>query len=175
MIDDSKNSCINDDMPADQAPVKKWETLIAPPLDEVEKALLDNFPIIDCPLRHWFPKGMYVREITMPAGAFITSKIHRFESPFTVSKGRVSVYTDGGGVEEIEAPYTGITSPGTRRALFIHEDTVWTTYHTNPDDIDDPVKMVEFLTEPHINPLIEGVAFQPHGLPVATLTVEETI
>jgi hypothetical protein len=153
---------------------QKWEALV-PSIDEIENAIVDNFELTECPLRHWFPGPLYVREITMPAGSIITSKIHKYQSPFTISKGKVSVYTDGEGVETFEAPYTGITKPGTRRVLYIHEETVWTTYHHNPESFDDPVKMVEYLTEPYENPLLVGKVAQSHGLPGKVLTLEESL
>jgi hypothetical protein len=97
-------------------------------LDQLEVTMM-QLPAAECPVVHRFTPGLYIREITMPAGSLITSKIHKTEHPFTVSKGRVSVLTDLNEWQEIEAPYTGITKPGTRRVLYVHEDTVWTTYH----------------------------------------------
>jgi hypothetical protein len=161
-------------VPVLESPEKRWEQLV-PSIDQIEEAIVDNFELVECPLRHFYPEGMYVREITMPAGSIITSKIHKYESPFTISKGRVSVYTDGEGVVELCAPYTGITKPGTRRVLYIHEDTLWTTYHVNPEGLDDPAALVEYLTIPHENPLLLGKVVQTHGLPGKPLTLEEAV
>ena len=72
--------------------------------------------------------GIYIRELTMPAGSLIFSKIHLQEHPYLVTKGRVSVY-DGNEIIEIKAPYKGITEKGTKRILYIHEDTTWITFH----------------------------------------------
>lgn len=103
-------------------------------IDQIELAMLAH-PALYCPVTHTFTPGLYAREIRMPAGALVTSRIHKTEHPFVVSKGRVTVYTEDGRVE-IEAPYTGITKPGTRRVLMIHEDTIWTTFHvTNETDV----------------------------------------
>lgn len=84
---------------------------------------------IDCPIRERLVGGQYLRECTMPKGILVVSKMHKYEHPFFVSKGKVSVFTEGNGWELIEAPFTGITSPGTKRILFTHEETVWTTVH----------------------------------------------
>jgi quercetin dioxygenase-like cupin family protein len=81
-----------------------------------------------CPLTHTFTDGIYVRQIFMPKGMLIVSKIHKYEHPYFVLSGRVSVLTEDG-VQDIVAPYSGITKPGTKRLLYIHEDTVWTTIH----------------------------------------------
>lgn len=100
-------------------------------IDDLQRDLM-SMPKANCQLVHRFTPGLYVRELTMPAGSIITSEIHRTEHPFTISKGRVSVAwvdVDGTHVREFAAPYTGVTMPGTRRVLFIHEETIWTTYH----------------------------------------------
>lgn len=83
----------------------------------------------DCfPLKHTFVDGAYVREITMPKGALLTSKIHKICHPYFVMKGDVSVLTERG-IERIKAPFSGVTPAGTKRILYIHEDTVWITVH----------------------------------------------
>lgn len=121
-------------------------------IDEVE-AVLAAHVAVDCPLVHRFTPGLYVREIFMPAGTFLTSKIHKTEHPFIVSKGKVSVWIDGE-VQIINAPYCGVTEPGTRRVLFIHEDCVWTTIHTNPDNCKDVLEIENRIIEAHDNPLL---------------------
>ncbi len=88
------------------------------------------------PLKHTFVDGAYVREIFMPAGSLLTSKIHKVRHPFFVLRGCCSVLTDKG-VQKITAPYYGITEPGTKRVLYIHEDTVWVTVHvTDSQDLE---------------------------------------
>lgn len=91
----------------------------------------------DCfPLKHTFVDGAYVREITMPKGMLVVSKIHKVCHPYFILKGEVSVLTEEG-VVRLKAPYSGITPAGTKRILYIHEDTVWTTVHvTKETDIE---------------------------------------
>ena len=109
---------------------------------------LGLLPQLDMPLRHWFPPGLYVREILMPKGAIVISRVHKFEHPYIVSKGRVAVWCENDGWQFITAPFTGITRPGTRRILFIAEDCVWTTFHTGEWPADtDPQRIVEAVTE----------------------------
>lgn len=85
-----------------------------------------------CPLVHKFGDGCYIREITMPKGMLLTSKIHKKKHPYFVLKGDVSVMTDKK-VIRIKAPFSGITMPGTKRVLYIHEETVWTTVHVTKE------------------------------------------
>ena len=89
-----------------------------------------------CPVTHSFGEGCYIRQIFMPKGTIIVSKIHKVTHPYFVMTGSASVATENG-VEIINAPYQGITQAGTKRALYIHEDMVWITVHvTNETDLD---------------------------------------
>ena len=106
------------------------------------------------PLTHTFTPGLYSRQIFMPAGSMLTSKIHKTEHQFIVSSGRVTVYSESGSVETLSAPHIGITKPGTRRFLLVHEDTTWTTFHANPKGISDWAEMEAELVERRENPLI---------------------
>ena len=98
-------------------------------VDKLEELMLSEGEVVDCPLVHRFTNGMYIRQIFMPKGSLVTSKIHNTEHPFTVSLGAAAVSIDGNDWEHIVSPYTGITQPGTRRILYILEDCIWTTYH----------------------------------------------
>ena len=88
----------------------------------------------DCPLTHTFAEGMYVREIFIPAGKVIVGKIHKHSHPNFLLKGKVSVYTEFGGIEHLEAPQSIISKAGTKRVVVTHEDTVWVTVHLNPNE-----------------------------------------
>ena len=102
----------------------------------VKGAAMDEF----LPLKHTFTPGLYTRQITMPKGAIVVSRIHLHEHPFIISKGKVLVY-DGRSTTLYEAPYQGVTKPGTKRLLFIFEDTVWTTFHvTNHSTLEEVSK-----------------------------------
>lgn len=95
---------------------------------------------------HRHTPGMYIRQITMPAGSLVLSHTHTTEHPFTISMGDISVAYRGIGATRYKAPYTGITKPGTRRLLYAHETTIWTTYHVT--DETDIAKIEESLREP---------------------------
>mgnify|MGYP003644296395 FL=1 len=99
------------------------------------------------PLKHSFGDGCYIREIFMPAGQVIISKIHKKLHPYFIMKGKVSILTDDG-IQYIEAPYSGITKPGTKRVLYMHEDTVFITVSvtdkTDLKEIEDEVIATDF-------------------------------
>jgi hypothetical protein len=125
-------------------------------INSIEEAIVRQLPLVDFPVTHKFAPGMYVREIFMPAGSVLTSRIHKFEHPFVISKGVISVWSLNEGTVCYRAPHTGITLPGTRRVLLAHEDTIWTTFHLNPDNITDPDALVAILTQEHENPMLGG-------------------
>lgn len=91
--------------------------------------MVDSGQAVTFDLVHRFVPGLYIREIHMPAGSLLTSKVHNTEHPYVVTAGRVSVLIPDAGVEHISAPHFGITKPGTRRLLLVHEATTWITFH----------------------------------------------
>ena len=104
---------------------------------EFERLLFDD-PESDisvektCPVTHTFTDGMYMREIYMPAGIFIVSKIHKKKHPYFVMTGKAEIITDND-VVIVEAPYWGVTEPGTKRILRIIDDMVWVTCHATKE------------------------------------------
>lgn len=83
---------------------------------------------VDCPLRHYFLPGVYIREITMPAGSFIIGKIHRTRHFNIIQRGRCSLVSESG-TEDLTGPLTFVSEAGVQKALYIHEETVWSTVH----------------------------------------------
>lgn len=141
------------------------EKTILNKIDQLEKVLLDNCETVSCPLTHRFVPGMYIREIFMPKGAIVTSQIHRSTHPFFILKGKVSVFSENDGEQFLTAPYTGITTPNTKRVIKVHADTVWVTCHATDiqpkDDSEEAmleaVNLIgEQIIEPHINEYLGG-------------------
>lgn len=88
-----------------------------------------------CKITHYFSPGVYAREMWMPAGCLITGKIHKTAHLNVLSQGRVTVSNQGESITH-EAPYTFISPVGTKRAIYAHEDSTWTTIH--PTDLETP-------------------------------------
>ena len=80
------------------------------------------------PLKHTFGDGYLVREINVPAGEMVITKIHKQNHPFFLLEGKCSVLTENE-VKHIEAPYYAITSVGTKRIVYCHTDVVWVCVH----------------------------------------------
>ena len=106
---------------------------------------------IDAMTQHTFGPGVYVRTMTIPAGACVTGKVHATEHVFIVSKGDITIVTAGEGRMRVKAPFQTIGKPGAKRAVYAHEDTVCTNVHIT--DETDLLKLEADLIVP------EGIGF----------------
>lgn len=114
-------------------------------------------PQVQPPLRHHFAPGLYAREIFMEAGLCVVGKIHKHAHMNTVSKGKCIVYTEDG-QELLEAGDTWTSKPGTKRAVFVIEDVLWTTTHANPTDARD----TDWLESQLIAPSFDTLIYEQH-------------
>ena len=106
----------------------------------------------DSPLKHYFSPidekygcCAYAREILLRKGSLVIGKIHRHQHLNIISKGKVTVFTEFG-KKELEGPCTFVSEVGLKRAVYAHEDTIWTTIHLtaytgeeNLDKVEDEV------------------------------------
>ena len=99
------------------------------------------------PVKHTFAGGCYIREIYNPANELIVTKIHKKEHPFFLMKGEMSILTEEG-IQNIKAPYQGVTKPGTKRAIYTHEECIFITVHatdnTTIEDVEDEVVCTKY-------------------------------
>ena len=108
----------------------------------IEKEILKQ-PQLDIPVKHIFSPGVYAREITIPAGAVVTGRIHKYAQLNILSGGEISVLTEDG-VVRVKAPFTVVSPPGTKRVAYAHSDCTWTTILATEET--DPEKMEELFT-----------------------------
>lgn len=120
-------------------------------INDLEAAMIDQAPA-KTEVFHHFTPGLYTRELHIPAGTMGTSMIHKFEHPFILVKGRVRVSSENEGSVIYQAPFVGITLPGTRRALLFEEDSIWITSHVT--DLTDVDAIVAEMTETPNNPRV---------------------
>jgi hypothetical protein len=88
----------------------------------------------ELPLKHLFSEGIYTREIFIKKGMFAIGKIHKHNHTFFLMKGKLLLFSEDG-VKEIEAPYYGNATAGTKRVAIALEDTIFVNVHPNPDNI----------------------------------------
>lgn len=96
-------------------------------IQQLESFLLDCVQA-EMPLRHFFAKGLYARELTIPKNCCLTGAIHKHQHINIIAKGDITVVTEHG-LKRIQAPAVIVSEPGTKRAGFAHEETIWITVH----------------------------------------------
>jgi quercetin dioxygenase-like cupin family protein len=94
----------------------------------------------ELPLTHSFSEGIYTREIFIKKGMFVIGKIHKHEHTFFLMKGKLLLCSEEG-VKEVEAPYYGTASAGTKRVALALEDTTFVNVHPNPNNTKDIEKL----------------------------------
>lgn len=107
---------------------------------------LSTLPQLDVPPNHHFAEGVYARELLMPKGSLWVSKIHKKQHFAVMAYGDTTVYTEREGKRRLTGYNLMRTEPGTKRALYMHEDTLWVTFH--PTQNTDLVKIEEEIIEP---------------------------
>jgi hypothetical protein len=111
---------------------------------------------LDLPLKHYFSDGMYIREIFIPEGVALTSRVHLTNHPYVLSMGVLEVFTPGER-KILASPFTGINEIGTRRMGFAITDCIFTTFHVNPDNCRDIDELEKRLFKYYPNPLIKKI------------------
>jgi len=133
----------------DSLSVPEIRDLIAMMEDVVKKC-----PQVEIPLKHYFSKDVYAREISLPAGSVIVGAIHKHQNLNILSQGEVTVLSMEGR-HTMKAPHTLVAPPGVKRVIVAHTDAVWTTIHgtalTDLEKIED-----EFIVKSYAE-LTEGV------------------
>lgn len=94
---------------------------------ELEQQLLQCVQA-DMPVEHYFAHGLYARSLHIPKHCVLTGAIHLHEHINILAKGDITVITEDG-PKRVTAPAVMVSKPGTKRAGFAHEDSVWITVH----------------------------------------------
>lgn len=132
------------------------ELLDAPTREQIDalQRTMRHLPQFELPTRHYFADGMYCRELFRPAGCTIVGKVHKREHFYIVLSGEVTVTGEGKPPERIKAPRIIVSSPGTKRAVFAHEDSICCTVHRT--DSRDLEAIEQELIEPDETALFDA-------------------
>lgn len=86
---------------------------------------------------HIFMPGVYIREVRIPKGAFVTGHIHRFGHGNEMLEGRIVMSENGSKFHEVVAPYRYESPPGQKMGQAI-EPVIWRNYYgTNITDVEE--------------------------------------
>ena len=120
-------------------------------LQEAIESLPDSFgpdKINEGKLQHHFATGVYGRELFIPKGNLIVSKIHKGKTLNVIASGRIAVICPNHGYNVFEAPYCFVSNPLSKRVVIAIEDTLWITAHgthkTDLNEIEDEIIAKDF-------------------------------
>ncbi len=97
-------------------------------LDKVE-AEMERIGTTELETSGFFCNGIYVKTVVIPAGSYLTSRVHKQTHPFVLSEGSMVIYTQDGGEQEVHSPYIDVTLAGTRRFAKALTPCLWTCFH----------------------------------------------
>jgi len=104
-------------------------------IEQVESHLLD-LPQVECPVVHHFGPGIYIREVTLPAGTLAIGHAQRLEHLNIMLTGAVAMVGDDGQTKVLRAPMIFVGKPG-RKLGYVLETCIWqNVYATEERDID---------------------------------------
>ena len=96
------------------------------------------------PIKHFFMDGVYIREMTMFKGTVVIGAIHKTLHMCFLLEGHLTV-ADENDVKDYIAPCKIIATPGIKRVLYAHEDSVWYNTHKNPSNTKDVERLEDEL------------------------------
>jgi hypothetical protein len=95
------------------------------------------------PVTHLFANGVCSREMFMPKGTIVVSRVHKEDCINVLSEGEVAVLSEEGEVR-LTAPYKFVSKAGTKRVIVAYTDTVWSNFIRT--DETDPEKILDVMT-----------------------------
>ena len=96
-----------------------------------DKPIINDSKLV--PIRHFFMDGVYIREMTMYKGTVVVGAIHKHLHMCFLLTGRITVVNEEETVDHI-APCVIVSTPGIKRVLYAHEDSIWYNTHKNPSN-----------------------------------------
>lgn len=90
-----------------------------------------------CPVRDFFTDGIYIREMSIPAGIEIVGKIHLYDHPTFLQQGQYYDFNEFTGLQLLEAPYSIISKKGMKRVGHTLTNVIFVTIHANPTNTKD--------------------------------------
>lgn len=145
---ESNDVIYNETSPADLVQRKITRNRIEELANKIGESISENVhPVEKGVLTHYHTKGIYARELFIPKETVIVSQLHKLPRLCIILSGDISFTTEYGS-QRVKGPYTAVFPPGSRVALFTHEDTVWTAIH-GTDETDMDALEDQFIAKDH--------------------------
>lgn len=122
---------------------------------QLERVLMQKEQV-SCPVIHRFGPGIYIREVTIPAGTIAIGHHQNFEHVNVMLAGKVKMLHADGSTEMIQAPHFSIGEPGRKVGLILKEVVWQNIYATEETDVEK--LEAHFLTKSPVHrEEIEGI------------------
>lgn len=104
-------------------------------VDDLAARML-TMPQVNCPVRHMFAPGQYIRELCMEKGTLAIGHRQRLPHLNVLVKGAVRMLNEDGTITEVRAPMVFVAPPG-RKVGLVLEDVQWLNiYATDETDVE---------------------------------------
>jgi hypothetical protein len=126
------------------------------PLAAIEERMLQEAQV-EIPVEHVFSGGVYVRQVTIPAGCLVMGKRHRHETCNILIKGVLMVYTSETSPPlTVTAPCVFTTPPYTKKFAYCLEEAVFLNVLPTPLTDVDEIERQFIIPEPEYLALKES-------------------
>ena len=88
------------------------------------------------PIKHTFADGVYIRQMDMVENSIVVGAIHKHLHVWFLLTGHVTVTTEDT-TEDYIAPCYVVSTPGVKRVILAHEDSIFVNIHKNPSNTQD--------------------------------------
>ena len=88
------------------------------------------------PIKHSFADGVYIRQMDMVKNSIVVGAIHKHLHVWFLLTGHISVATEEN-TEDYIAPCYVVATPGTKRVIYAHEESIFVNVHKNPTNTQD--------------------------------------
>lgn len=88
------------------------------------------------PIKHTFADGVYIRQMDMFKDSIVVGAIHKHLHVWFLLTGHVTVTTEET-TEDYIAPCYVVSTPGVKRVILAHEDSIFVNVHKNPSNTQD--------------------------------------
>jgi len=88
------------------------------------------------PIKHTFADGVYIRQMDMFKDSVVVGAIHKHLHVWFLLTGHVTVTTEDT-TEDYIAPCYVVSTPGVKRVILAHKDSIFVNVHKNPSNTQD--------------------------------------
>jgi len=85
------------------------------------------------PIKHTFADGVYIRQMDMFKDSIVVGAIHKHLHVWFLLTGHITVTTEDT-TEDYIAPCYVVSTPGVKRVILAHEDSIFVNVHKNPSN-----------------------------------------